>query len=83
MLILYPAFVNLPKINTPLAPRIADNSKFFPYFKDCLRALDGTHITVYIPLQDHARYRNRKGFLLQNVLVVCDFDLNFVYVLPG
>jgi hypothetical protein len=83
MLILYPAFVNLPNINTPLASRIADNSKFFPYFKDCLGALDGTHIAVHIPLQDHARYRNRKGFLSQNVLAVCDFDLNFVYVLPG
>jgi hypothetical protein len=50
MLILYPAFVNLPNINTPLASRIADNSKFFPYFKDCLGALDGTHIAVHIPL---------------------------------
>ena len=46
MLILYPAFVNLPNINTPLASRIADNSKFFPSFKDCLGALDGLGSTT-------------------------------------
>lgn len=36
-----------------------------------------------MPANEHARYRNRKGFLSQNVLAACDFDLNFVYVLPG
>jgi hypothetical protein len=36
-----------------------------------------------VPAADQARYRNRKGFLSQNVLAACDFDLNFVYVLAG
>jgi hypothetical protein len=45
--------------------------------------LDGTHINIHVPASEHARYRNRKGFLSQNVLAACDFDLNFVYVLPG
>ena len=30
-----------------------------------------------------APYRNRKGTLSQNVMVACDFDLNFVYVSSG
>lgn len=83
MLILYPAFVTLPNSDTPLASRITDDDRFFPYFKDCIRALDGTHIAVHVGLGEQARYRNRKGTLSQNVLAVCNFDLDFVYVLPG
>lgn len=79
LLILYPSFVNLPDLNTPLASRIADDGRFFPWFKDCLGALDGTHITAYVDLAEQPRYRNRKGVLSQNVLAVCDFDLKFVY----
>jgi len=36
-----------------LAPKIKDNPKFFPYFKDCIGALDGTHIP------GHAQLRNK------------------------
>lgn len=30
-----------------------------------------------------ARYRNRKGFIGQNVLAACNFALLFVYILSG
>jgi len=83
LLLLYPYFVTLLNIDTPLASRILDNFKYFPYFEDCLGALDGTHISVYMPLEDQARYRNQKGTLLQNVLAVCDFDMRFVYIFLG
>jgi DDE superfamily endonuclease len=82
-LILYPAVVHFPDINTPLASRILDDGRFYPYFEGCLGAIDGTHIRIHVPNVDQARYRNRKGYLSQNVLAACDFDLNFVYVLPG
>ncbi|KAL0424427.1 UNVERIFIED_CONTAM: hypothetical protein Sradi_0977500, partial [Sesamum radiatum] len=29
------------------------------------------------------RYRSRKGRLAQNVLAICDFDMNFTYVYAG
>jgi DDE superfamily endonuclease len=48
-----------------------------------LGALDGTHIPAHVTLEDQAKFRNRKGFLSQNVLAVCDFNMNFVYILPG
>ncbi|KAL8528287.1 hypothetical protein ACS0TY_005914 [Phlomoides rotata] len=48
-------------------------------FKGCLGALDGTYIDVHIPSIDKGRYRNRKG----NVLVVCDINMSFTYVLTG
>jgi hypothetical protein len=83
LLILYSRVVHLPTSTTPPSSRITDNPKYTPYFDDCLGALDGTHILAHVPAIEQARYRNRKGTLSQNVLAVCNFDLQFVYVLPG
>ena len=33
--------------------------------------------------EDAPRYRSRKGYTTQNVLVACSFDLKFTYVLPS
>lgn len=36
-----------------------------------------------IPISDVPRYRNPKGFVSQNVLPACNFDLEFMYVLSN
>ena len=59
------------------------NPKFYPFFKDCRMALDGTHIPAFVPASLTQPNRNRKGFLSQNVLAACSFDLFFTYVLVG
>ncbi|GLT76808.1 hypothetical protein SLA2020_484460 [Shorea laevis] len=38
------------------------------WFKNCLGALDGTHIKMRVPVVDKPRYRNRKGEITTNVL---------------
>ena len=38
---------------------------------------------MHIPTELQPRYRNRKGTLSQNVLAVCNFDMQFVYILAG
>ncbi|XP_061341926.1 protein ALP1-like [Gastrolobium bilobum] len=53
------------------------------WFKNCLGALDGTHIKVNPLVADKARYRTRKGEIATNVLGVCSQDGQFIYVLPG
>ena len=78
----YNHYVKLPaKEQTP--PEIRNNSKLYPFFKDCRGAIDGTHIDIFVPDDAIPRYRNRKGGLSQNVLATCTFDLLFSYVLPG
>lgn len=47
----------------------------------CLGALDGTCIPVKVLHDDMPRYRNCKGQLSINVLVVCDQNMNYIYVL--
>jgi DDE superfamily endonuclease len=50
-----------------------------------LGAIDGTHIPCIPPSEDEdkEKWRNRKGFMSQNVLAAVDFDMNFVYVFAG
>jgi hypothetical protein len=66
---------------TPLHNHIKDNPIWFPFFKDCLGAIDGTHIAVSPPEKEKAAYWNRRGFLSQNVLAVCNFDMCFTDVM--
>ncbi|CAN1233356.1 hypothetical protein LINPERPRIM_LOCUS3872 [Linum perenne] len=53
------------------------------YFKNCVGALDGTHITLRVPKESQQRYRTRKGTLAMNVLGVCNPDMEFIYTLAG
>jgi hypothetical protein len=66
-------------------PKIEGNPRFYPFFKNCLGAIDGTHIPISISISyDRAApFRNRKGTLSQNVMVACDFDLNFTFISTG
>jgi hypothetical protein len=81
IVLLYQETVKLPTKSTPLALRIADDPKYSPYFADCLRALNRTYIPVHVRAQDQARYRDRKHNISQNVLAVCNFDIEFTYIL--
>lgn len=81
ILSMYPEVVKEPDY-TATPHRIAKNSKFFPFFKDCVGALDSSHIKAYV-IGETKPYRNRKGDLSQNVLAVVDFNMLFTYVLAG
>jgi DDE superfamily endonuclease len=79
----YTNYVILPNGEDPVAPEIRQNSKFWPYFKDALRALDGSHIHSSPSSRERASHRNRKGFVSQNCLFGCSFNLQFVYANTG
>ena len=83
LLLLHKETVILPVTDTPVGSRITDDPKYGPYFSDCVGALDGTHIAMHIPAINQGRYRNRKGWISQNVLAVCNFDMEFTYILGG
>ncbi|KAJ9707682.1 hypothetical protein PVL29_002637 [Vitis rotundifolia] len=50
---------------------------------DCIRVIDGSHFRVKVSNDVVQRYRRRKYYPTQNVLVTCSFDLKFTYVLPS
>ncbi|PKA58315.1 hypothetical protein AXF42_Ash013040 [Apostasia shenzhenica] len=76
-------FVVLPDSTTPCHPHIRNNSHFYSYFKDILGAIDGTHVPAIVPVHKQNRYRNRKDFIFQNIIVAVSFDRQFVYVTTG
>jgi hypothetical protein len=79
----YNKYVCLPRASDPCPPEIRRNPKFWPFFKDVLGAIDGSHIHCSPPASERAFYRNRKGFLSQNCLFACSFNLQFIYAFTG
>jgi hypothetical protein len=78
----YNCYVKLPpKDQTSL--KILNNPKLYPFFKDCHRAIDGTHINVFVLDDAVPQCCNRKGGLSQNVLATCTFNMQFCYALPS
>ena len=68
----YNRYVKFPRTDK-VPPQIRDNPKFFPFFKGCLGAVDGTHIKSFLPSEDTPHYRDRKGGLSQNVFAACTY----------
>lgn len=78
---LHKDIVKLPPNQTP--ERVESDDKMWPFFADCIGALDGSHIPISVPEAQQAAWRNRKGWISQNVFAACDFDMNFVSIVPG
>ena len=57
--------------------------RFWPYFKDAIGALDGSHIKVVVPLDETISHTCRHGYTSQNVLAICDFDMRFTFAVTG
>nr|CAE03671.3 OSJNBa0042N22.14 [Oryza sativa Japonica Group] len=70
-----------PSITTP--SKILGNPMWDPYFKDCIGAIDGTHVRVSVTKDMELSFRGRKDHATQNVMAAIDFDLKFTYVLAG
>ena len=74
-------FISHPPNECPY--EVQRNPKFYPYFKNVLGAMDGTHINVHVPNDMFACYRNRYGQVSQNVFAACTFNMYFCFILAG
>ena len=63
--------------------KIRDDERYWPYFKDCIGAIDGTHMPVKISLSKQIPYIGRKWTPTHNVMAVCDFCMYFTFVWAG
>lgn len=55
----------------------------YPEFIGDFAALDGTHIKVRVPIEKQEKFRNRKGYLSLNVMLLCDFNQRILFCWPG
>jgi hypothetical protein len=58
-------------------------ARFWPHFKDCIGAIDGSHFLASVPASEQAKYIGLHGYASQNVMAVCDFDMRFTFVVTG
>ncbi|KAJ6457748.1 hypothetical protein C8R47DRAFT_920300, partial [Mycena vitilis] len=56
----YPKYVRLPSVGDPVPDSILHNPKFFPFFRNTLGSMDGTHINSAPSAADRHASRNRK-----------------------
>ncbi|CAN1139949.1 Protein ALP1-like [Linum perenne] len=79
------AILRLNRVLLCKAEPIPENSTDprWKYFKNCLGALDGTHVKVRVIREDQNRYRDRKGDVSINVLGVCNPNTEFIYCSAG
>ncbi|XP_025813055.1 uncharacterized protein LOC112890368 [Panicum hallii] len=73
--------VHASEASTPA--KIAGNPRWDSYFKDCIGAIDGTHVRASVPKHKEASFRGRKSYPTQNVMAAVDFNLRFTFVLAG
>uniref|UniRef100_A0A6N2MWC7 Uncharacterized protein n=1 Tax=Salix viminalis TaxID=40686 RepID=A0A6N2MWC7_SALVM len=64
--------------NTPI--QIAINRRFMPHFKNCIGAIDGTHVRATISPKLQIPFIGRKGEPTQNIMAACSFDMQFTFV---
>ncbi|XP_050222661.1 uncharacterized protein LOC126672750 [Mercurialis annua] len=62
---------------------IQDDERYMPHFKDCIGAIDGTHVSACVEEHEIIRYIGRKGVPTQNIMAACSFDMQFTFVLAG
>ncbi|KAI3457250.1 hypothetical protein Pfo_013913 [Paulownia fortunei] len=62
---------------------IRNNPKYWPHFKGCISAIDGTHVHAIVPTNEQLAYHGRKGDCTQNIMAVCSFDMQFTFVWAG
>ncbi|XP_054790807.1 uncharacterized protein LOC129296238 [Prosopis cineraria] len=85
------ACLNLSKANIkPLDPlfqrchsKIQNDPRYWPFFKDAIRAIDGTHVPCVVSVADQIKFIKRKGYATQNVMAVCDWNMCFTFVIAG
>lgn len=66
-----------------VSPVLRNDDRYWPFFKDCIGALDGTHIPVRPPSRNADAYRGRKMEPTTNVLAICNFHMKFIYAYVG
>ncbi|KAL5578857.1 hypothetical protein UlMin_011299 [Ulmus minor] len=75
-------FITAPNF-AAIPDEIRWNPKYYPYFQNCVGAIDGTHIAAHAPADVANNFRGRKSTVTSNMLAICSFDMLFTYVVTG
>ncbi|XP_020573311.1 uncharacterized protein LOC110019812 [Phalaenopsis equestris] len=62
---------------------IRHDARYMPYFKECIGAIDGTHVDARVSNNEKIVFIGRTGTLTQNFMAVYDFNMCFMFVMSG
>ncbi|XP_062011522.1 uncharacterized protein LOC133728128 isoform X2 [Rosa rugosa] len=71
-----------PEFNE-MPEEISRDARYMPHFKNCIEAIDGVHVYASIPSRNQIPYIERKGIPTQNIMAVCNFDMQFTFACAG
>ncbi|XP_045802374.1 uncharacterized protein LOC123895954 [Trifolium pratense] len=63
--------------------KVKNDQSYWPFFKNAIGAIDGTHVSCVVSASDQPKFIGRKGYPTQNVMAVCDWNMCFTFVLAG
>lgn len=63
--------------------KIKNDQRYWPFFKNAIGAIDGTHVSCVVSASEQPRFIGRKGYPTQNIMVVCDWNMCFTFDLAG
>ena len=76
--------IHLPHDHDHVLPEFLENTKFYPFFKDALGAIDGMYISCNSTAEDQQVVCDHNGSLTQNCLAICSFNTSFcIYLVVG
>ncbi|GAV60401.1 LOW QUALITY PROTEIN: DDE_4 domain-containing protein, partial [Cephalotus follicularis] len=75
--------IKCPSVDDDMSPHIKNNRKYFPWFKDCVGAIDKTYVSAWEPVKKTVCFRGRKSIVTQNVMCTCNFNMEFTFVYYG
>jgi hypothetical protein len=63
--------------------KIKNDQRYWPFFKNAIGAIDGTHVSCVVSASDQTRFIGIKWHPTQNIMAVCDWNMCFTFVLAG
>ncbi|XP_028092797.1 uncharacterized protein LOC114292987 [Camellia sinensis] len=72
-----------PRNQDEIPAKILNDRRSFPWFKDCVGAIDGTLVDAWVPVSRQNTFCGRKSTVSQNILAACDFDMLFTFINSG
>ncbi|XP_024641527.2 uncharacterized protein [Medicago truncatula] len=63
--------------------KIKNDQRYWPFFKNVIGAIDGTHVSCVVSASEQPRFIGRKGYPTQNIMAVCDWNMCFTFILAG
>ncbi|KAL5542081.1 hypothetical protein UlMin_009791 [Ulmus minor] len=73
-----------PRVSLHITPaHIRSKTKYYLWFKDCIVAIDGTHIFAHVKKDKQQAFRGKCRQVTQNIMAAYDFSMWFTVVVAG